>query len=178
MALLFCFSLFSGLIVSIYAQEAPFTIIQDPEGEILLVHTYINITIINNQAELIDAVNLYYCSLEPNFSCHFPSLQLQKNHGGHFSIVFVPEYAENTTMGYHLQVTMDNDSVYDIPDNQDYSSSLVIQQASDEKYYFTLRLVGSTEAITSAKFVGNRLPFTLEVMVLVSMTFFISKKRK
>ncbi|MFX0126281.1 MAG: hypothetical protein ACFFAE_21855, partial [Candidatus Hodarchaeota archaeon] len=169
MGLLFYFSLSSGQGVSLYAQEAPFAIIQDPEGEIIPVHTYINITLINNQAEPIDTVNLYYCSLEPSFSCHFPCLQLQKNHRGHFSTVFVPEYTENTTMGYHLQVTMNNGSVYDIPDNQNYSSSLVIQQASDEKYYFTLQLVRSTEATTSTKSVGNRLIFTLEVMVLVSM---------
>ena len=178
MSLLFCFYLSSGQIVSTYAQEAPFAIIQDPEGGILLVHTYINITLINNQAEPIDAVNLYYCSLEPDFLCHFPCLQLQKNHRGHFSIVFAPEYTENTTMGYHLQVTMNNGSVYYIPDNQNYSSSLVVQQASDENYYFTLRLVGSTEATTSTKSVGNKLIFTLEVMVLVSMAIVFSKKRK
>ena len=178
MGLLFCISLLSGQIASIYAQEASFVIIQDPEGDILLVHTYINITLFNNQAEPIDTVNLYYCSLEPNFSCHFPCLQLQKNHWGHFSIVFVPEYTVNTTMGYHLQVTMDNGSVYDIPDNLNYSSSFVIQQASDEKYYFTLRLVGSTETTISTKSVGNRLIFSLEVLVLVLIAFFFSKKRK
>ncbi|MFX0051516.1 MAG: hypothetical protein ACFE8U_09510 [Candidatus Hermodarchaeota archaeon] len=58
------------------------------------------------------------------------------------------------------------------------SSSLVIQQASDEKYYFILQLVRSKEATTSTKSVGNRLIFTLEVMVLVSMAFFFSKRRK
>jgi hypothetical protein len=133
------------------AQYSPFNILQDPEGATIKVNTPITITVINNQQNLINSISLFYCSLEPDFQCHFPGLDLNEYTSGQFNVTFTPEYDIGTTMGYHLRINMDNGSVFDIPDNLNYPCSQPIQQAADEQFYFIVQIVSETETVSTTK---------------------------
>ncbi len=149
--------------------EEAFTIIQNPSDSLVSINKSINVTVINNQVETISSIFLFYCSLEPEFVCHFPSLEMEKNNQGHFSTVFTPEYEVNTTFGYHLQVNMENGSIYEILNSLTYPSDSNIQLGSDDNYYFELRLVNS---LTSE----NNTPW-LSIECIFALTLCFRKKK-
>ncbi|MHA2238378.1 MAG: hypothetical protein ACXAB2_08440, partial [Candidatus Hodarchaeales archaeon] len=128
----------------------PFTVIQNPEETTLAISTPLNITLINNQLLGIDSVNLYSCSLEPNFVCYFPSLQLEEISLGFYNIIFTPNWTESTLIGYHLKIVLINSSVVDIPNESDNFGSENIQLAGDNLYYFTLQFMPSLVTSTSS----------------------------
>jgi len=164
------FSLFFLNIAYSNPTEEIITIIQDPPESIIVINSPINVTIINNQAETISSIYLFYCSLEPEFVCHFPSLQMEKNNQGNFFTVFTPEYEVDTIFGYHLEVNMENGSTYEIPNSLTYPSDSSIRQGSDDNYYFELRLV---TYLTSE----NSTPW-LSIECLVALTLYLRKTKQ
>jgi hypothetical protein len=148
--------------------EEAFTIIQEPSNSMLVINHSINVSVINNQAETISSISLFYCSLEPEFVCHFPSLQMEKNNQGHYSTVFTPDYEVNTIFGYHLEVNLENGSTYEIPDGLTYPSDYSIRQGSDDNYYFELQLVDSLS-------VGKSTPW-LSIGCIFALTICVKKK--
>ena len=155
----------------------PFTIIQDPDGTSLLVETPLNLTIRNNLEIAISSVLLHYCSLEPAFVCHFPSLQLERNVFGLFSIEFTPEYGVNTLLGYNFEIKMENGTLFNIPDRLDYSDVYSIRKASDDLFYFSMIIVDtSTPPITSIT--SNHVTgFSIQLILYLLLPLLIKKKK-
>lgn len=170
LGIFFTLLLFSLTITCSNFKEEPFTIIQDPSETKILINASINITLINNQAETISSIFLYYCSLEPEFVCHFPSLEMEKNNQGHFFTVFTPEYEVNTILGYHLRINMENGSTVEIPNSFTHASDSSIRQGSDGNYYFGLLLVNS---LTSE----NNTPW-LSIECILALTLYRKKFAK
>ena len=164
------FSLFFLPISFSNPTEKAITIIQDPPESIIVINSPINITIINNQAEPISSIFLFYCSLEPEFVCHFPSLEMEKNNQGNFLTVFTPEYEADTIFGYHLEVNMENGSTYEIPNSLTYPSDSSIRQGSDDNYYFELCLVNSSTS-------ENSTPW-LSIECLFALTLYLRQKNQ
>ena len=131
---------------SAYPVEEAFTILQSPSEDTLVVNHSLNVTVINNQLNNISSINLFYCSLEPEFVCHSLPIELVKNDQGNFFTVFMPEYEINTILGYHLKVNMANGSDFEVPNSLDYTSGCNIQQGPDSNYYFELTLIGGSSS--------------------------------
>jgi len=128
-----------------------FTIIQDPYGPSLPVNTPLNLTILNLVQINVTSVTVHYCCLEPDFVCHFPGLNVDKNSQGYFSIAFTPEYEVGTILGYNFEITLENDSILNIPDALDYSDTKLIRKASDNFFYFSLNIIEFNPTTISSK---------------------------
>ncbi|PWI47197.1 hypothetical protein CEE45_12915 [Candidatus Heimdallarchaeota archaeon B3_Heim] len=156
----------------------PFTIIQDPDGTSLLVETPLNLTIRNNLEIAISSVLLHYCSLEPVFICHFPSLQLERNVFGFFSIEFIPEYEAETILGFNFEIKLENGTLFNIPDCLDYSDVHSIRKASDDLFYFSINIVDTstppTTSITSNQVSG----FHNQLILFLLLPLIVKKKKK
>ncbi len=172
------FLLFIPQIEMVDSQNSPFTVLQDPEGSTLIVTTPLNLTIISNQQDLITSVVLLYCSLDPDFLCHFPLLDLEENAYGYFSTLFTPEYEIGTTMGYHLKITMENETIFDIPDSLNYPSSQPIQQATDDHFYFTVQIISESETLSKTESTTNIPGLLFEIINLTATSIIIRKMRK
>ena len=125
----------------------PFTVLQNPDGSSIPVDTPINLTLLNNLGVGINSVVLHYCCLEPEFVCHFPGIIVEKNPFDSYSVVFTPEYGINSVLGYNFEITVENDTIFHIPNSLNYSDTHPIRKASDNLYYFSLDIVKSNQSI-------------------------------
>ncbi|MHA1966910.1 MAG: hypothetical protein ACW964_03820 [Candidatus Hodarchaeales archaeon] len=142
--LLLMMSIFTDISYSsnIDVHQGSFDIIQTPEGDEIEVGTSINLTIKYSGAITVDSVSLLYCSLEPEFYCHFPAIPLNETMQNSFMGVFIPEYEVGTVMGYHFSVTYDNGNTTELPDSSSFTNNRTnIRQAEDNQYYFELRII-------------------------------------
>lgn len=117
-------------------------IIQIPEGVEIEVGSTINLTIEFKDKSVVESVYLLYCSIEPEFYCHFPVILLNETLFNSFTVVFIPEYEIGTIMGYHFSLNYKNGTTNEIPNNVSFlKNGTNIRQAEDNQYYFELRIV-------------------------------------
>jgi hypothetical protein len=157
--------------MSVAVEEThPFTVLQDPDEPFISVNTPINLTILNNLEIAINTVVLHYCRLEPDFICHFPGISLEKNSYDFYSVVFTPEYGENTTLGYNFEITLENGSVLHIPNSLEYSSTHFIHKASDNLFYFSVAIVeagfSTINSTSSSRTAGFSILIILSLLTL------------
>ncbi len=167
---------FSGQTSNGFDETELFTILQNPDGIYLQVNSPLNLTIVNNLDIDINSVLLHYCSLEPNFVCHFPCLQVEQNNYSSYSVVFTPEYGIGSVLGYNFEITMENGSIFNIPDSLSYSDTKAIREASDNLFYFTLTIVefypSDIPSETSSVVAG----FSILITPLLIFPFLIKKR--
>ncbi len=142
--LLLLTSVFNAIIYSSnsFVQQESVDIIQIPKGAEINVGSSINLTLEFHDTSIVDSVYLLYCSIEPEFYCHFPAIPLNDTNHNSFMGVFIPEYEIGTVMGYHFSVHYNNGTSIELPNISSFLNNKTnIRQAEDNMYYFVLRII-------------------------------------
>ncbi len=153
-----------------------FTVIQDPDGSSLLINTPLNLTIINNLDIDISSVLLHYCSLEPTFICHFPSLQVNKSFNDLYNVYFTPEYGVGTVLGYNFEINLINGSTYNIPNSLSYSDTKTIREASDNLFYFLVNIVGEIPSVSTSEISSQVNGYSILIVLALILPVLIKRR--
>lgn len=150
---------------------------QSPSSYEIPPNTQINITLVFTNDSEITSVLLYYCSLSPEFICHYPGLNMTRkssigHSNSHYWSSFIPEYENGTTMGYHFIIEYENLSQQIIPENETFNNYTNIIKASDNQFYFSILLIDMQSESSSD------VPSISLWILIVELVFIITIYRK
>ncbi len=148
---------------------------QSPSGNKILCGSEITLTITYSEEEPLSAISLFYCSLEPEFLCHFPSLSFNQSDKELYSVKFTPEYESGTLLGYHIVVSYENDTNQYIPGEMAYTNNYTnIVEGPDSKYYFTVLIV---DQIDTTPYPTKITIFTVSIVTTLTLLTLRNRKR-
>jgi hypothetical protein len=119
-------------------------------------------------------VILYYCSLSPDFICHYPGLNLTRVSSGHYFTSFIPEYENGTTLGYHFEIEYEK-SKQIVPESEMFDNYSNIIKASDNQFYFSILLIETKRSSSNVSFIPLWLS-TAELMLMIPL--FMRRKNR
>ncbi len=149
--LILLFFSFDSIHASIHQEVS---IVQSPSNQEIAPNTRINISITFTSYSEIALVVLFYCSLSPEFICHYPGLNMTRKisndqSSAQYFTNFTPGYENGTTMGYHFVIENENSSKQIIPENESYDNYSNIVKASDNQFYFAISLIETQKRSSS-----------------------------
>lgn len=114
------------------------------EPENVLQNTIVTVQITFLDDSEVNHINIQYCSLEPDFTCHFPKTpmtqQESNNWTGNFTVV-----EASGIIGYELIITLNNETEIKAPNSIDYLGYDNIAEPETGVFYFTIELSDPTQ---------------------------------
>ena len=138
--------------------------------------TVVTVEITFNDDTNVSGIQIQYCSLEPEFLCHFPKIAMTSETAntwnGSFTVI-----EEGGTIGYALYILLLNGTTIHAPDSIDYLSHTNVAEPNTGNFYFTIDLTEITPTNSAPLSFGLcELAITFSAVVLTRTM--IGKRRK
>ncbi|MHA1556516.1 MAG: hypothetical protein ACTSPM_06220 [Candidatus Heimdallarchaeota archaeon] len=138
--------------------------------------TEVTVEITFNDDTNVSGVGIQYCSLVPEFVCHFPRIvmtsEAENIWNGNFTVI-----EESGVIGYEIVITLTNTSTLVAPDSIDYLGYDNIIEPLTGYFYFSINITEGTPT-NSAPLSFGLGELTITFSVIIFTRALITKRRK
>lgn len=132
-----------------------------------VLHKGDNATVTIVFAEDIAAVSMLYCQLTPEYSCHFPLLEMTATATHIYTVTFKILEDEGSKFGFEFRIKILDNSTITYPETSDPLFGFKVTEPLAGFFYFTIN-VGTPESSTPTSTTPFPLLFSGMVLLVLS----------